>query len=84
MGSEELEMKDKTRSRKQMKPEEKSSERKEMITAEGKHQTDDSMRERREGEPDTELEDEKIKEKKERRGGLGCSVPPGKPKRRSG
>lgn len=35
-----------------------------MITAEGKHQTDDSMRERKEGEPDTELEDEKIKEKK--------------------
>lgn len=59
-----------------MKPEETRSKRKEMITAEGKHQTDDSMREER--EPDSELEDERIKE------GESCSVPSGKLKERSG
>lgn len=32
-----------------------------MITGEGKHQRDESVAE--EGEPDTELEDEKIREK---------------------
>lgn len=83
LGSEELKVKDKTRSRKQMKPKEKRSKRKEIITAEGKDQTDDSARERK-ANPTLSWKKKRSERERERREGLSSSDPPGKPKLRSG